>query len=145
MNNINLTGRICRDLELKYTQRGKAVTSFDLAVKRPRVKDTTDFLTVIVWNQSAEYICRYGHKGALVEVSGCLTTRKYQDKSGNNRVAYEIVADIVSLLQSKESNEGGVVTTPSENFAPAANNEPTFAASNVPSFEEMDLDSDLPF
>jgi single-strand DNA-binding protein len=74
MNSINLTGNICNDLEVKSTQSGKSVLSFNLAVKRPFTKDTTDFIPVVVWDQGAEYLGKYGRKGSRVAVSGKLTT-----------------------------------------------------------------------
>ena len=106
MNLIGISGRLTAEPELKTTQSGIAVCQFNLAVKRPRAKDTTDFLTVVAWRQSAEFICRYAHKGNLVGVLGMLTTRKYQDRDGNNRTVTEIVADNVELLESKSENQG---------------------------------------
>lgn len=97
MNSINLVGRLTADPELKTTNSGKSVCSFTLAVSRPRVKDTTDFINVVAWNQSAEYLANYGHKGSLVAVTGVLTSRKYDDKDGNHRTAFEVVCDSVSL------------------------------------------------
>ena len=92
MNSINLTGNICNDLEVKATQSGKSVLKFNLAVKRPFTKDTTDFIPVIVWDQGAEYLGKYGRKGSKVAVCGKLTTRKWQDKNGNNNKSNGIPA-----------------------------------------------------
>lgn len=108
MNSINLTGNICNDLEVKTTQSGKTVLSFNLAVKRPFSKDTTDFIPVVVWDQGATYLGRYGKKGSRLALSGKLTTRKYQDKDGNNRTAYEVVADTVELMDSKSDSESAI-------------------------------------
>ena len=85
MNSINLVGRLTADPELKTTQSGISVCTFSLAVNRPRVKDTTDFINCVAWRQSAEYLCNYGRKGNLVAVSGVLTSRKYDDSNGNHR------------------------------------------------------------
>ena len=107
MNTITLTGRLTSDLELKHTQSGDSVCTYTLAVKRPKVKDTTDFIPVVSWRQGAEYLCNYGHKGDMVAVTGTLTTRKWQDKDGNNRISYEVVTDSVELISSPQSNQQG--------------------------------------
>lgn len=134
MNVIILTGNICNDIELKQTNSGKAVTQFNLAVKRPYAKDITDFIPVILWNQQAEFLAKYAHKGSKVGVTGKLTSRGYEDKQGNKRTAYEVIADTVELLDSKTKNEAE--PTP-----------PTFpiGAVDVPNFTELDSDDDLPF
>ena len=133
MNSINLTGNICNDLELKSTQTGKSVTHFNLAVKRPFATDITDFIPLVVWNQPAEYLCRYAKKGSKIAVSGKLTTRKYQDKDGNNRTAYEVVCDAVEILDSRESGERA-----QENVAVNTNPAPV-------EFVAIDPDDDIPF
>ena len=71
MNHITLIGNICNDLELKQTPNGKSVLNFNIAVKRPFTKDTTDFFTIVVWNQPAEYLSRYARKGVKVGVQVC--------------------------------------------------------------------------
>lgn len=111
MNSVNIVGRLTHDPELKKTQSDTSFCQFDLAVNRPHTKDTTDFLKVIAWRQSAEYLCRYGRKGHLVAVSGCLTTRKYEDKQGNKRTAYEIVADSLQLCSGRSEQDSAQVAT----------------------------------
>lgn len=106
MNLIGISGRLTSQPELKTTQSGISVCQVNVAVKRPKVKDTTDFLSVVLWRQSAEFLCQYAHKGDLVGVQGMLTTRKYQDRDGNNRTITEIVADNVELLGSSTENKG---------------------------------------
>ena len=127
MNIICITGNITKDIEVKNTTTGKTVTSFDVAVKRPITKDTTDFFTVVAWGQSAEYLGNYAKKGSKVAVTGKLTTRKYEH-NGQNRVAFEIVADNVELMDSKSDNAA---------YVPDAYTAPTF--------EEVKTDDDLPF
>ena len=112
MNSINLTGNICNELELKQTNNGKSVLTFNLAVKRPFTRDTTDFIPVVAWDQSAEYLGKYGKKGSRVALSGKLTTRKWQDKDGNNRTAYEVVADTVELMDGKNDSQGTETSNP---------------------------------
>jgi single-strand DNA-binding protein len=104
MNIITIIGRLTDNVELKQTQSGKSVVTVNVAVDRPFAKDVTDFFTVIFWNQQAEYISRYAQKGSKVAISGILTTRAWQDKNGNKRTAYEIIANTVELCESKREN-----------------------------------------
>ena len=105
MNSVTMIGRLCKEPELRRTQSGTACCSFSLAVKRPRVKDTSDFIDFVAWRQSAEYLSQYGHKGDIVAVSGPLTSRKWKDKNDNNRINWEIQADTVELLSSKKESQ----------------------------------------
>lgn len=112
MNTIQITGRLTADPECKHTQSGVAVCSYTLAVKRPKVKDVTDFLPVVSWRQGAEYLCQYAHKGDMIAATGTLTARKWQDKDGNNRVSYEVQTDTVEILSPrKESKPASVNVT----------------------------------
>ena len=144
MNVINLIGNICNDVELKTTQSGKTVTQFNLAVNRPFAKDTTDFIPVVVWNQPAEYLSRFAKKGTKIAVSGRLTTRKYEDKNGNNRVAYEVVADSAEICEARGENSASVATNTSNhtNYIPDAY-KPNQGAQA--SFELVAEEFDLPF
>ena len=139
MNTISLVGRLTADPELKTTQSGKSVCSFTLAVNRPRVKDTTDFINCVSWNQSAEYLTNYGRKGSLVAVTGVLTSRKYDDKDGNHRTAFEVVCDLVSLCESKDKGKDGIVNTQPTKTPNKGIVEPPAQ------FVDLDNDSDLPF
>lgn len=103
MNSTNHIGRLTADPELRRTPDGTAVCTFTLAVKRPLVKDISDFIDFVAWRQSAEYLCQYGHKGDIVAVSGSLQSRKWKDKNDNNRINWEIQANSVELLSSKKS------------------------------------------
>ena len=131
MNSCNFTGRIANDLELKTTTSGISVCSFTLAVKRPREKDTTDFINFTAYRQTAEYLNTYARKGALIEVSGTLTSRKWEDKNGNKRTAFEVVADNASIIESKKDQ-------PTET-------EPAFNDTGDDDFSEIDNSGDLPF
>lgn len=104
---MTLIGRLTKDVELRYTTTGKAVTNFTLAVDR-RFKSQSeqqeaDFLPIVVWGKTAENCDRYIRKGSKVCVSGRLQIRNYKDKDGNNRYATEIVADEVVFLDNKQS------------------------------------------
>ena len=134
MNSVTMIGRLCSDPELRRTQNGTACCSFTLAVKRPKVKDVTDFHNFVVWQQGAEYLSQYGHKGDLVGVTGYLTTREWTDKEGNKRKATEVTCDSVEMISSKKSE-----TTQTQK--PQA--QPTYAQQ---SFQPIDIpDADLPF
>lgn len=130
MNSCNFTGRATADLELKNTQSGVAVCSFTLAVKRPRVKDTTDFIRFTAFRQSAEYLSKYAAKGSMIEVSGVLTSRNWEDRNGNKQTSFEVVVDNASVLESKSTQSRPDVE---------------YGKPSVDDFEEVDCDSDLPF
>lgn len=106
MNSVNLVGRLCADPELRRTGDGTAVCSYSLAVKRPMVKDTTDFPEIVSWRQSAEYLAQYAHKGDIVAVSGTLQGREWTDKDGKKRKSWEVVTTSVELVSSKKNSEG---------------------------------------
>lgn len=99
MNSVNLIGNIGADPELKQTQSGKSVTSFNLAVKG--FGDKTDWFTIVAWNKTAELICKYFNKGSKIGISGRLEVREYTDKQGNNRKAVEVVANDITFIESK--------------------------------------------
>lgn len=105
MNSCNFVGRLTADPELRRTDAGIAVCSFSLAIKRPMVKDTTDFIDFVSWRQSAEYLAQYAHKGDVVAATGTLQPREWTDKEGNKRRSYEITTTSVELLSSKKNSE----------------------------------------
>ena len=105
MNKICLVGNICNDLELKSTNSGKSVCSFNLAVRRPFAKDITDFITVVVWNKPAELVVKFCGKGSKIGVTGVMTQRKYQDKDGKDRIVYEVVSEDIEFLERKTIND----------------------------------------
>ena len=103
-------GRLTNDAELKTTNQGTSVTSFSIAVDRAYAKQgedrQTDFINIVAWRSTAEFITKYFRKGSMIALTGSLQTRKYQDRNGNNRMAYEVVANEVSFCgDKKESGE----------------------------------------
>ena len=124
MNSVNLVGRLCADPEVRRTQDGTAVCSYPLAVKRPMVKDTTDFIECVSWRQSAEYLAQYGHKGDVVAVSGTLQGREWTDKEGKKRKQWEVVTTSVELLSSKRNSEAVGNTTQNQNGYPGGYGQP---------------------
>lgn len=108
LNCAVIMGRLTADPELKTTQGGISVTSFCVAVDRNYVKQgeerETDFINIVAWRQTADFVTRYFHKGSMIAVQGSIQTRPYEDKSGIKRTAVEIVADNVSFCGSKQEN-----------------------------------------
>lgn len=143
MNTIAITGRLTAAPELKTTQTGLSVCSFSLAVKRPKVKDTTDFINCVAWRQSAEYLCQYANKGDLIEVNGSLQSRSYEDKNGNKRTVFDVVADSLSVLGSRQGGQSATDTT--------ASNDGQFGAfvDNLQAqgmdYVDITADDDIPF
>lgn len=139
MNKHLSTGRLVADPELKTTQNGISVCTFRLAVSRPRVKDTTDFLNYVVWRQSAEYLCKYGKRGDLVEVTGTLTSRNYEDSNGNKRTIYETQVDELKLLSNKGSD------SPNKEYTQDTNSSNMGEIIGDATFEEVLPSDELPF
>lgn len=103
MNSINISGRITNSLELKSTQSGTSVCSFTVAVDRPAVKGKTDFIDCVAWRHKAEFVSKYFQKGDPIEVTGCLTTRNYEDKNGNKRKALRSFANRLVSRRARRS------------------------------------------
>ena len=102
-NLVVLTGRLTQDAELKTTPNGVSVTSFSIAVdRRGKGEDKqTDFINIVAWRQTAEFIAKYFKKGSMIGIEGSIQTRRYQDKDGNNRTAFEVIANNVQFVESK--------------------------------------------
>ena len=109
LNKIVLQGRLCYDPELRHTQSGAAVSSFTLAVDRDFKSHSgereTDFVNCTAWKSVAEFTARYLSRGRMAIVEGRLQSRKYTDKDGNNRTAYEVVASSVYFGDSKKESD----------------------------------------
>ena len=112
LNKIFIMGRLTRDPELRRTQTGTPVASFSLAVDRD-FKDkstgerTTDFIDVVAWRQTAEFVSRYFTKGRMAVVEGRLQIRDWTDKEGGKRRSAEVIADQVYFGDSKRDSDGG--------------------------------------
>ena len=112
LNKIFIMGRLARDPELRRTQTGTPVASFRLAVDRDFKDKTTgerstDWIDVVAWRQTAEFVSRYFTKGRMAVVEGRLQMRDWTDKEGNKRTSAEVVADNVYFGDSKRDGEGG--------------------------------------
>jgi single-strand DNA-binding protein len=111
LNRIIIMGRLVRDPELRTTQSGVAVTSFTLAVdrdfkSRESGEKSTDFIDVVAWRQTAEFVCKYFTKGRMAVAEGRLQIREWKDRDGNNRRTAEVVADNVYFADSKRDGGG---------------------------------------
>ena len=106
LNCAVIMGRLTATPELRTTQSGISVTSFTVAVDRsyvrPNEERQTDFINVVCWRQTAEFVTKYFKKGSMIAVQGEIQTRNYEDKDGAKRTAVEIVADKVSFCGSKQ-------------------------------------------
>ena len=108
INNVVLTGRVTKDIELKVTPTGKSVCSFSLAVERKFVQNgdkVTDFINCQLWGKSAETLEKYGKKGMLIGVEGRLQTRNYTNQQGQTVYVTEVVADSFTFLEKKQSDD----------------------------------------
>lgn len=126
-NKVILGGRITADPELKTTPSGVAVTTFNLAVQRrfgggDGQKPPSDFITVVAWRQTAEFITRYFHKGSSICIAGTIQSRTWTDQSGAKRYATEVVADEAYFVDSK--SDGGAAGQAAPPPAPAAPDAP---------------------
>lgn len=123
-NHIVLVGRLVADPELRQTQAGIPVTSFRIAVDRPRGRDggekQTDFFGVSVWRQRAERAAEFLQKGRLVLIAGRLQIREYTDKDNNRRTAVEVNADDFQMLDSRPGGAGGQAPGGERAAAPAS-------------------------
>jgi single-strand DNA-binding protein len=104
-NRVILVGNLTRDPEIRYTQSGKGVTKFALAVNNPRNKEETTFVDIVAWDKLGETCNTYLKKGANCLVEGRLVIRSYDDKDGNKRKATEVVIDNMQMLGSRPDRD----------------------------------------
>ena len=148
LNHIVLMGRLTRDPELRRTGSGVAVASFTLAVDRDYAaqgaEKETDFVDIVAWRNTAEFVSKYFTKGRMAVVSGRLQIRNWQDKDGNKRRTAEVVADNVYFGDSKRDNaEGSFNQVPPQQPAYQAPQNVSAAPSDFSMLS--DDDPDLPF
>ena len=135
LNVVVLSGRLTADPELKTTQNGVSVCSFSIAVERryrQGEERQADFINIVTWRSSAEFVSKYFKKGQMIAVRGAIQTRRYQDKDGNNRTAFEVVADDVQFADFGKKED-----KPSADVDPANDPLPQFADS-LEAFQEVD-------
>ena len=129
LNKAILNGRLTKAPELKQTQNGKSVCGFTIAVDRNRDREKTDFVPIVAWGKTAEFVNQWFGKGDLITIVGRIEVRNYEDKNGNKRTATEVIAEEALFGGSKNT------TNASENPAESKNGE----------FEQIEDDGDLPF
>ena len=145
-NKVILVGNMTADPELKQTTSGTSVCSFSIAVNRRFTKpeqgqQTVDFINIVTWRQSAEFVSRYFKKGNPILVCGQLQTRTWTDNQGVKRYATEVVADEVSFVGPAAQG----VAPMGGAYTPEAYTTPSFNSASSASFEEIPSDDSLPF
>ena len=150
LNKIFIMGRLTRDPELRRTQSGTAVTSFSLAVERDFKSQggekETDFIDVVAWRNTAEFVAKYFTKGRMAVVEGRLQTRDWTDREGGKRVATEIVADNIYFGDSKRDGAGDYGSAPAPSYsAPAAGGYGSPAGGHSDFAKIGEEDGELPF
>ena len=150
LNKVVLAGRITADPELKQTPSGVSVLRFTLAVNRrfnrnnEQGEQQTDFISMVAWRQTAEFISKYFRKGSAICVTGSIQTRSWQDNQGQKRYGTDIVIDEAMFVDSRNESgnaQGGGYMPDAYNTAPAYSSN----AGSAPNFEELNTDDDLPF
>ena len=139
LNKVILIGHLTADPELKSTPNGVSVTSFSIGVTRKYTKQgeqpTTDFINIVAWRTTAEFITKYFRKGQAICICGSIQTRSYTAQDGTKRYATEVVADEATFVEKKASA--------SDNGAQSGYSAPTEPA--TPQWEEVSGDEELPF
>lgn len=157
LNKAILMGRLTRDPELKYTQGNLPVVQFTVAVERNRAaqgqEKQTDFINVVAWRKTAEFVSQWFTKGMMIIVEGSIQSRSWQDKEGHNRTTIEVVASAVQFGETKKSREsnmgyqggypGAYASAPQQASRPT----PSFdmPAGNSDFSEISDDDGEVPF
>lgn len=135
LNLVVLTGRLTADAELKTTPNGVNVCSFDIAVNSGYGDNKqTNFIKVVAWRGTAEFISKYFSKGSMIGIEGSIQTRKYQDSNGNNRTAFEVVANKAHFVEGKRNDAEQEQADPLTDFA-----------QNNAGFVQISDNGDLPF
>lgn len=149
LNVVAIMGRLVADPELRTTGTGTNVCSFRIACDRNFVQQgqerQADFIDVVAWRQSAEFVTKYFQKGSLVAVEGSLQSRQYQDKNGNKRTAVEVLANQINFAGGKKpggqpADDGG--EAPPKDYREPA---PAYSQGSADDFAVISDDDDLPF
>lgn len=143
LNSIVLTGRLTKDVDLRYTQSGTAVGSFTIAVDRQfrsaNGERETDFINCAIWRKSAENLAKFTHKGSLIGVEGHIQTRTYDNAQGQKVFVTEVIVENFALLEPRKTSQDSQQR--SANNPAAASQGNGFANSGQP----IDVGDDLPF
>jgi single-strand DNA-binding protein len=150
-NRVILVGNLTRDPEIRYTQSGKGVTKFTLAVNNPRNREETTFVDIVAWDRLGETCNTYLKKGMNALVEGRLVIRSYDDKDGNKRKATEVVIDNMQMLGSRRDGGGGAAGTAEEGGESSGYNGGARTGATAPAAASAgdgfgdDLDDEIPF
>lgn len=142
INTVILMGRLCGNVDLRVTNSDLSVATAQIAVDRRYQKQgaerQADFIPVVAWRQQAEFLAKYFSKGDMVAIEGTLQSRNYEDKNGNKRTAYEVVADRISFCGGKRETDKGQTSMQAAPQQVPEVGAPLFSA-------ESGSDDDLPF
>ena len=152
MNNVNLIGRLTKDVDLRYTQSGLAVGRFSVAIDRPKKdgqSNGTDFPNCVAYGKTAENLAQYMHKGGLVGVTGHIQTGSYETKDGRKVYTTDVSVTNVQFLDSRSNggqnngyqNNGGY----QRQSAPNSTNNGNFNQNNAQNVQNSFDENDLPF
>ena len=149
LNKVVLAGRMTADPELKQTPSGVSVLSFTIAVNRSYVSKGSeqgerqaDFINVVAWRSTAEFISKYFRKGSAICVTGSIQTRTWQDQQGQRRYATEVVADEAAFVESRADGSASQSAYTPDAYSQA----PSYSSNaGAPNFEDHNTDDDLPF
>ena len=144
LNSVALTGRLTKDVDLRYTQSGTAVGSFTIAVDRQfrsaNGERETDFINCAIWRKSAENFANFTHKGSLVGIEGHIQTRTYDNAQGQKVFVTEVIVENFALLEPRQTSQEGQQRSANN---PAATSQGNGFANNG---QPVDVsDDDLPF
>lgn len=143
LNSIVLTGRLTKDVDLRFTKSGTAVGSFTIAVDRQfrsaNGERETDFINCAIWRKSAENLAKFTHKGSLIGVEGHVQTRTYDNAQGSKVYVTEVIAENFALLEPRQ--------TPQDSQQQSANNQAAASQGNgfANNGQPIDVSDDLPF
>jgi single-strand DNA-binding protein len=149
MNVVALIGRLTDNPELRKTSSDISVTRFSIAVDRPHKSGEerqADFISLVAWRQTAEFITRYFTKGQRIAIEGSLRMNRFTDRDGNNRTSYEVVVNNAHFVENKR-DDGNGENLPSEaqNGSQSENTASSYTNGGYDDFTEVATDDDLPF
>lgn len=156
LNIVAIMGRLVADPELRTTKQGTNVCTFRIACERsyskPGEQRQADFVDIVAWGKTAEFICKFFQRGSMIAVEGSLQTRNYQDKQGNKRTAVEVVANNISFAGAKSADKPAAASYDQQTRnhvqqAKSAQNAPppAYTQGSMDDFSVINDTDDLPF
>lgn len=156
LNVVAIMGRLVADPELRTTQQGTNVCTFRIACERSYTQKgqqrQADFVDIVAWGKTAEFICKFFQKGSMIAIDGSLHTRNYQDKQGNKRTAVEVVANNIRFAGAKAADKPAATSYEQQTRnhvqqAKAAQNapQPAYTQGSMDDFSVISDTDDLPF